>query len=180
MSRKYLLPCQCGRKVAVEATQAGQRIHCDCGTVLDVPTLLGLAKLEPVVDQQAASEARRRAWGSRQIVALLGGLIFLLAIATLAALWATRPKAPDMQRLAPFDAMVMWDAFQQGIGGEPSPPERRYADALAWYVRWLSLAGAVAVVGVVLIGAAFLVKPRPAQDTSFPDQPSPRDRASST
>jgi hypothetical protein len=110
---------------------------------------------------------------------LLGGIVLLLAVAFLVFLWLTRPRAPDMLALGPFEAMGVWDAFRQGISGEATPLERGYADALRWHLRWLALAGAVALLGVLLIGFAFLVKSRPPQQAPLPDQPAPRDRAHS-
>ncbi|MCA9122820.1 MAG: hypothetical protein H6822_36710 [Planctomycetaceae bacterium] len=45
---KYLLPCECGKGIAVDIKQAGQQIACECGKVLEVPTLRGVLDLEPV------------------------------------------------------------------------------------------------------------------------------------
>ena len=180
MSRKHLLPCHCGRKTPVEGPQAGQRVRCECGAELDVPTMLGLVKLEELVERQPASGGSKRAWGLRQQMPLLGGIVLLAGTAGLIALWATWPKAPDMSRLAPFEAMGMWDELQQGISAEPSRPERWYSQALRSHLEWLVVAGAVALVGVLVIGSAFLVKPPPPQESPPPDQPAPHNRAAAT
>lgn len=169
MSRRYLLPCPCGRKTPVEGPQAGQRVRCECGEELNVPTMLGLAKLEELVEQESDSVASKGAWGIRQRLPLLGGIVFLAGMAGVIALWATWPKAPDMLRLSPFQAMGMWDELQQGISAEPSPPESRYLVASRSHLEWLVAAGTVAIIGALIIGSAFLVKPRPPQETPLPD-----------
>jgi hypothetical protein len=180
VSRKYLLPCPCGRKVPIEAAQAGQRIRCQCGADLDVPTMLGLSKLEELVQPDGASGSPKHAWGMRQAMPLLGGLILLSGLGGLTWLWATWPEPLDMLRLNPFDAMGMWDELQQGIGAEPSRPERWYSAALAWHLRWLVVAGALALAGLVLIGSGFLIKPRRPEEAPSPDQPAPPNRAAGT
>ena len=169
VSRRYLLPCPCGRKTPVQGPQAGQRVRCECGAELNVPTMLGLAELEELVERESDSAASQRAWGIREVLLLLGGIVFLVGMAALIALWTTWPKAPDMLRLSPFQAMGMWDEFQQGISAEPSPPEKRYLAASRSHRQWLVLAGTVAIVGALIIGSAFLVKPRPPQETPLPD-----------
>ena len=40
-----LLSCECGKTHRVSRSQAGQEIKCDCGKILSVPTLRGLANL---------------------------------------------------------------------------------------------------------------------------------------
>jgi len=169
VSRKYLLPCPCGRKTPVEAPQAGQRVRCQCGAELDVPTMLGLAKLEELLDERPGSARPKWAWGIREAILLLGGIVFLAGLAGVIWLWTTWPKSIDMLELPPFEAMGIWDEFQQGISAEPSLPERRYLAAKRWHFQWLVAAGAVAIIGALVIGSAFLVKPRPPGETSSTD-----------
>ncbi len=40
-----LLSCECGREHVVSRSQAGQELKCDCGKIVAVPTLRGLAEL---------------------------------------------------------------------------------------------------------------------------------------
>ena len=39
MAQQYLLPYDCGAKITVTASQAGDQLVCECGKNLDVPSL---------------------------------------------------------------------------------------------------------------------------------------------
>ncbi len=56
-----LLSCECGREHFVSRSQAGQELQCDCGKVIDVPTLRRLADL-PLAESPASS-AQKSATG---------------------------------------------------------------------------------------------------------------------
>lgn len=74
---KYLLPCECGQAIAVDASQAGQRIACECGKLLDVPTLRGVRELEPA--PETAPNSRRAAeWNSSRGMIFAGSLILFV------------------------------------------------------------------------------------------------------
>ena len=47
MQTRYLLPCSCGQKIAIEPRQAGQSIRCPCGNSVEAPTMLKMTALEP-------------------------------------------------------------------------------------------------------------------------------------
>jgi hypothetical protein len=49
MSVLFLLPCECGKEIPVEAGQAGETIICECGTKIEVPQLSELKTLEGVI-----------------------------------------------------------------------------------------------------------------------------------
>jgi hypothetical protein len=69
---KYLLPCSCGRQVLIETTQAGERIRCECGAELEVPTLLEIARLERKAEGTVSTEQGN--WGGRQRMLFVGFL----------------------------------------------------------------------------------------------------------
>jgi len=71
---KYLLPCECGKRIAIDASQAGQQIACECGELLEVPTLRGVRALEPVPE---TTPPLRQAgeWNSSRGVIFAGSLI---------------------------------------------------------------------------------------------------------
>ena len=45
---QYQLPCECGRYVLIEPTQAGESVVCQCGRKLQVPALRALRQLASV------------------------------------------------------------------------------------------------------------------------------------
>ena len=74
---KYRLPCECGKGIVIDASQAGQRIACECGAVLEVPTLRGVRALEPV--QASASASRPAAdWDFSRGLIFAGSIILIV------------------------------------------------------------------------------------------------------
>jgi len=73
---KYLLPCECGEGVAIEPSQAGSSVVCQCGKSLEVPTLRGIRTLDPI--QATAARQPTREWsplrGGIFVVAFVGML----------------------------------------------------------------------------------------------------------
>jgi hypothetical protein len=170
MSKKYLLPCGCGREIPVEAAQAGQRVRCECDAELDVPTMLGLAKLQPLVEPVGAPRVRRRGWSIRHRLAFIGGVIFLAGFAGVVGLWLCRPRPLDVSQLSPVDAMAYWDRLRLGIATPQifpyeyfRTPGRRWSPNLQWYTNWLIFSAAVALLGALIAGSAWLVGNRSRQ-----------------
>jgi hypothetical protein len=80
---KYLLPCECGKGIVIDASQAGQQIACECGVLLEIPTLRGVRALETVDD--ATSDSRRSAeWDSSRGLIFAGSLILFVIGAVVA------------------------------------------------------------------------------------------------
>lgn len=83
MKAVYLLPCSCGKKVRVDAGQAGAKVDCECGQQLAVPTFRALRALE--VDAAPATAAARGSqpagWNAvRGILFSFGLLITVVAV----------------------------------------------------------------------------------------------------
>ncbi len=74
---KYLLPCECGKAIAIDASQAGQQIACECGKQLEVPTLRGVRELAQVPE---STSPRRQAaeWDASRGMIFAGSLILLV------------------------------------------------------------------------------------------------------
>lgn len=77
MKTKYLLPCDCDDPVAVDASQAGLTVECNCGNKLQVPTMRGLAQCQRVEEQRATATTT---WGVDQGVMVLGVVVFLVGL----------------------------------------------------------------------------------------------------
>ena len=78
----YLLPCACGEKTPVTASQAGQSVHCSCGAQLEVPTLRGLRDLAQSDLARGDSAARpTRSWNNRHRVTFVCFVLGLIAFA---------------------------------------------------------------------------------------------------
>ncbi len=171
MTSKYLLPCPCGQKIPVQRRQAGESVECQCGASLRVPTLLGMAELEQV-EADDAPERVSVVWGARQQMALLGVVVLLGALVTLATLFATQPPSSDpnldptliRQRsrdTTPLNSLRAWYAFQvEGLDPSQDPRDQEFLEALWKHRLWMGAALAVALVGIGLIAAALAPRKR--------------------
>jgi hypothetical protein len=184
---KYLLPCSCGHQTPVEASQAGQQIRCECGAVLEVPTMRGIAQLDragpeslaagafpPGATKQASKAvglaAKRSSsnWGPRQGVLLVGGVITGLALCLASYYYVSRPRIIDATILAPIETWQLWFDLNQGIDQRP-PWEEMYLRGVANYHRWMILASTIAGIGVLIMaGALFAPRKRQKQRASGP------------
>ncbi|MBC7854435.1 MAG: hypothetical protein IAF94_13460 [Pirellulaceae bacterium] len=78
MKAEYLLPCSCGKKVPVDAGQAGAKVACSCGQQLTVPTFRALRDLERVTPTTAVLEGTP--WSTaRGILFSVGTLVSVIA-----------------------------------------------------------------------------------------------------
>jgi hypothetical protein len=116
---KYLLECSCGNKLPVEIGQAGGRITCTCGNLVDVPPLRKLRHLQtdtPVVERPTST------WSARKGV-ITACLILAGALAIINAWsWFTQPKVPifdpvayqrdvveeRLKKITPTQSWLMW------------------------------------------------------------------------
>ncbi len=174
---KYLLPCSCGQKTPIEATQAGQQVRCGCGATLEVPTMRGLASLERAADlpaggvdpggpkpaapmrgrrAYAVGTASASAWGSRQRVLFIGAVITALGLGVFAVLYLLRPRMSDISTLSPAQTWYVWHDVRQGIERR-TEWEATYLDRLAANRRWRNVALGIAGVGVLTIAGSLLV-----------------------
>src|ERR1041385_6477136 len=87
MKAVYLLPCSCGKKVPVDAGQAGAQVKCDCGQQLAVPTFRALRNLEqekPATEAAAGAAAGETSeWNPVRGVMFSFGLLLSLIAAVL-------------------------------------------------------------------------------------------------
>ncbi len=154
MSTKYLLPCSCGEKTAVETSQAGQDIPCRCGKTLRVPTMQGIRRLEPQVDP--VGESRGKPAGSPALgLALLGLLILAVGAAWMYHTHNTRrPVFYDVDALSPWGTWLMWQDLRGGVQ-LPEYTESPFVQSERIYRRYMTLGAVVAGLGTVMIvGAA--------------------------
>jgi len=172
MTARYQLECSCGAKVAVDVSQAGERIDCVCGAALDVPTMRELRQRQRVV---ADTEVVPRPWGPRQAAMLLGLAIAVLSAAVMGRLWFKRPVAPDlntpaairqldaqMQAVTPLQSWVIWQdgLLRDGLVEYQTPASIAYQEQLAANNHSLVLALASAAFGLLVFLAAVLLAPQ--------------------
>lgn len=177
---RYLLPCECGRKVPVAATQAGETVVCECGRSHVAPKLRELRQLES--HQEAETAPRRAGWSTRQGVLFVVGAL-LLIVAGLALGWTAflrqglvteKPEidpawienyVSELDEKSPVEMLEVWEheILEHGLErmGDPAYLVHRQIDAIL--VRRLIIWGVVGAVGLGLILAAFFLRSPPSE-----------------
>lgn len=193
MPTTYLLPCDCGKKLPVEAPQAGQTVRCSCGQSMEVPTIRGLAKLQQAKQQEVTKAGSR--WGPRQGLLLLGAVITLTAVSASIALQVkanadyekftptgykfTEEKAERIrqayEKMSPAQTWREWGDLRSRVGRNSTPTEKKIAEVIlyrdeqvAMYQRWRYVTYGIVALGVMLMAATllFTTSPRAAEKSS--------------
>lgn len=170
MSQSYLLPCECGRRLSVDASHAGLSLSCDCGRTLTVPSLLGLRQLAPAPRPVDPSRPRSEMWGPRQGLMFLGFLLAVPALSWAAVQFAslTTPEdqfsidyqknVTEVSQLSAAQSWELWQVMRDGINRDEHP---RLKDARLLHARALRRVGvatAFGVLGIALIAGGFLIR----------------------
>jgi hypothetical protein len=185
MPAKYLLPCSCGEKIAIDAGQAGQTLVCNCGAKLVAPTMRGLSSLERVEESetpQKAAAASKRQWSRAQggmfsggvIVALLSliaaGYYSLVYSETQATQSVMRQKLDavttdqSIDQLGAADLLTEWKNMTAGGMEEPiSMQWQQVAQIARTTAVAIGIALALALGGIVTAATALFWKPKPAR-----------------
>lgn len=163
MGVQYLLPCTCGKTTTVDSSQSGLRVACQCGQQLDVPTHLGLQRLERAVASVATSPGDAKAsagWGKRQ------GLLFLATVFVAAAaavwLWAHNSMPSDpwvswLDEAEPQDLFYYWPSLASSIDVSSSEIGQMAIKEAEKAKLWKIAAYLAAGVGLALGVCALLV-----------------------
>ncbi|HEX7450492.1 MAG TPA: hypothetical protein VF306_23230 [Pirellulales bacterium] len=178
MKTSYLLPCQCGKKIEVDANQSGLPVRCQCGAEHAVPTLRGLASLEraaPPASAAAGASAgggSRPGWGLRQGLVFLGLVIIAGSLLMWLFLWSGMPEPITLkdnyrelnreyiEHLTPETLLAEWDRYRKDIA-EPELAQgmELYQAFESNYYHSLSIVAIVAAVGIVLIVIGLCIRP---------------------
>lgn len=176
MKTSYLLPCQCGKKIEVDANQSGLAVRCACGAEHTVPALRSLASLERAAPSAAtgavAGVSSRSAWGLRQGLIFLGLVVVAGSLLGWLFLWYGMPSPPTLREnyrelnrefighLTPETLLAEWDHYRKGL----TDPE--LAQGMDIYLTYeynyyhsLSIVAIVALAGVVIVVIGLCVRP---------------------
>lgn len=157
MRVKYLLPCSCGQKIAVESSQAGQSILCSCGKSMEVPTMKGLRQLEQYVDTANEPKATSSFGGSAIGIALLGFVILGAGAGFMTWMHFTqRPILIDMDYMSPWDTWLMWQSLREGVQ-LPEFAESPYFQAKKVYDQYMTVGAVIMALGGVTVAFATIV-----------------------
>ena len=153
----YLLPCPCGKEIAVSPTQAGFTTRCTCGAELQVPPLREMVQLQQA--PTSATAARKATWGRRESLIMLGAVVTVAALGLAFYLQLTRPRLADTDSMSLVQTWVLWQELRRGVDRNRSPLEEQYVEALKVNRLSLSATLVLAAAGAILMAVMYL-KPR--------------------
>ncbi|MGA2616966.1 MAG: hypothetical protein ABSF26_05095 [Thermoguttaceae bacterium] len=161
MSTIYLLPCRCGRTIPIEARQAGETVHCQCGLAAQVPTLREIAALErseyPAADRPAVT------WGGPQRTLLLGAALVAISLLAGLAVYSYWPVTPgedtttqllrrNIDRLSPLDSLHLFQRETEiGLSPAKLASDTAREKTTMLYRVWLVLVTAGLGAGTLLL-----------------------------
>ena len=177
MASQYLLPCDCGARVVVETTQAGEQVSCECGALLEIPAFTRLSQLEPVDTGrgagQGAAVGERSPWTRTQaslftiglLTAVLAGIGIGFGVYTRAridTMDTIETVADDylkfLDQQPPTELLEIWTAIRKkGLQDVRSLPIPEYVVNLRNYdklTRLIDLACAAAAIGICMTVAS--------------------------
>lgn len=175
---KYLLPCSCGLSILVDVGQAGQMVTCSCGTTQEAPTMRSIRALPPAeeVNAQQAAERKPAAWSPLQGGLFAAGIVLALVGLTAAGVFGNRlrlidipvPTEADFIRDAnQLDRMPVDEAYESylavremGLTVQQVPLYARAQRVEALYVKYVIAGAVAAAVGIAMVVAAFVIRPR--------------------
>ncbi|MGA2797531.1 MAG: hypothetical protein ABSE63_08145 [Thermoguttaceae bacterium] len=168
MNTTYLLPCSCGRKIAVQLRQAGETVKCECGNSIDVPTLSNIKKLERF-QSPAEPKTVQSYWTFEHGLIFAGGLVILVAIGLGGWLYWSGPADPyanftpeqmiqGAATRTPIQSLRLWQALVRGgLEHHKRWAEVIFTDIQAQYQVYWWILGVVVGIGVALVAAGIIV-----------------------
>ena len=173
MANQYLFPCECGRKLTVEPSQAGRTITCECGKEIELPSLREIRSLEPA-PVEGSREVGRPIWGLPDQLLLIGIIFVGAGLVGSGLLWYFWPITPpewqvDLERIREYtqdmsleESMKLWEKVgAEKWEREDHPYVKYYRITVESYTRWLIIALVGAGIGVVLLIASLVVPSGP-------------------
>jgi hypothetical protein len=171
---KYLLPCSCGKSVAVEVSLAGQTVRCACGNVLEVPAMRLIRQL-PMADAATSNRPPRDlSWSLPQGLLFAVGLALMVGgLATAAYFQLGRARLDTDEK--PWDNIAQahrtidqmnidqtWELWKivrtERIGPYVPPAFVMYRYVSAYWLKNVISGMVVAVVGLVVMLSAFFAR----------------------
>jgi hypothetical protein len=162
--KKYLLPCECGQNVEVDAGQAGLAVTCACGKTLEVPTMRGLSAL-PVAESRVEADGApaRAAWGPGQGLMFLGTIAAISGVIALGVVFQTRPKwtvqaehiTAHVDQLTPAQLLERWHDLRKGLSAADDPVRQRYEADWSTYRRRLTMSAIPLGLGILMLAGGF-------------------------
>lgn len=169
MENRFLLPCECGRQLAIDPGQTGQELTCACGRKLQAPgTLQELRKLPRARPDGAERPAAKWGEGPRAVFGC-GTLILMVGIAMAGYFgyhWSKvrGTEKPDLahahdhqnfDELTPSQVLEIWQEWGHELPAErPKPAWIFWREVSAQFIFLMSIGGAIAIFGFATCAGA--------------------------
>jgi len=151
---EYLLPCECGRKLPVQSRQAGQKVHCECGRAIVVPTMRDLGRLEQRHNSDAAVVGP---WSTRSALIALGLLVTLIGVGLTAYVYWKMPRfdpvatGREVNGMSPYETWQWWRYYERGIPRYPSDELIEAKQRELYLRRWSYFTIGIGIFGLVIV-----------------------------
>lgn len=176
MKDVFLLPCTCGKKVSVDAGQAGTNVACECGKQVTVPRFRAMRELERVQPAPAeiSAESKKGQWNALRGVLFSFGMLSLAVALVLVCYhlysyslmfdggesWKQahiEEMREGVEYLSPVEALADFqDMATKGLTIDGVPPWSQVAAMRDTSRRWL-LTGLIGLaVGIVCVSASLI------------------------
>lgn len=168
MTRSYWFPCSCGRRFAVDPSQAGQTIDCPCGIRLDIPPLRRMVQLDKVPEDGGGDV--NTGWGWQQRFLLLGGCLLIVAMAGATWIYWTWPSAPwlavnsnaiheEVVAMTPWQRQQLYWSLRAPLDPRiPTEWTLAYESAVRMQTGRLCLIGAIGLSGAASLIAGLIAR----------------------
>ncbi|HUY89053.1 MAG TPA: hypothetical protein VMV10_09985 [Pirellulales bacterium] len=182
MTAYYLLPCSCGKKIEVDASQSGLNVRCECGAEVTVPAMRGLRELERTSAPTAARrpESPVSNWGARQGLMFLGTLILLCAALPAALTWRHYPQPPelvanfeelnreDIDQATLMQTFELWKQLRKDFAEEGEIPAMHIYLVMEEKARTrLIFLGVIGGIGLLMAIGGFSMKSAPTREPAY-------------
>lgn len=185
MAAQYLLPCECGKTIEIETSQAGQQIDCPhCGASVLAPTLRGIRQLEPVESEPATARSSPSWSRSKGVLFATGVGLLFVSLAVSAVLLYHRGKLEtakpeigpppylysdqQIDNLAPHQVAYVWRTqIENSSLDEWQPKEFVFEREEERMINvMLTVLAGVAILGVALAVGTVVAKRKPAPSSN--------------
>ncbi len=162
MATKYLLQCECGKEIPVEAARSGETVLCQCGKGIEIPPLRVLKTLEVAPQRQRRSD-EPTGWSRRGARILLCSLFTIAMIVLTAYLYQTRPRPTNIDGLSPSGSWRLWMYYRNRVSYQPSKVENERVARVKAYRQRILISSSLVGVGIlgILLSAILTRDDRP-------------------
>jgi hypothetical protein len=124
---------------------------------LEVPTLLGLKRLQQAEVLDEVAGAPGAPWGARQRLVFGGAILCLLGLLLATWFFVHRPRIIDVAEYPPLPTLLLWESLKMGVDIPLSNDEKLMFAVLEQYHWWIVAGLVVAAIGLLVLCGSLLV-----------------------